>query len=142
MLEDDEVDLKRVCRMLDSVPDRSFEVDAFSTISEAVTAVTTKDYDICLIDYRLPEGTAKDFADQVREQGVTTPLVLMSGYSEVHIEAGFLDADIFDFLNKDELTTQLLVRSIDYAIERKLLQSSVDELAEPHADDPAATQDS
>ena len=128
ILEDDEIDLRRVRRMLDSVPDRRFVIHDFSTIDTAVQAATENTFDICLIDYRLPEGTAQDFADAIRKQNITTPLVLMSGYSEVNIEAGFLDADIFDFLNKDELTTQLLIRSIDYAIERKQLQSSVDSI--------------
>lgn len=139
ILEDDEVDLRRVKRMLDSVPDRSFLIESFSTIQEAVKAAVNNKYDICLIDYRLPEGTAKDFADTIRSENITTPLVLMSGYSEVNIEAGFLDADIFDFLNKDELTTQLLVRSIDYAIERKQLQQTLEAMKET-ANEPVESE--
>ncbi|MEK9711449.1 MAG: chemotaxis protein CheB [Thalassolituus sp.] len=138
VLDDDQVDRERVNRMLSSVTDRKYEIDLFSTAEDALKAVLTETYDVLLLDYRLTEGTAKDFAGAIREAGVRTPIVLMSGYQEITIDSGFLEFDIFDFINKDELTTQLLVRSLDYVIDLKVRQEYESEhevqIAEPQQD--------
>jgi two-component system CheB/CheR fusion protein len=129
LLEDDEVDQLRIQRMLTDIGDRSYKIQTFGQIDEAVKAVSSSAFDVCLLDYRLPGGTAKDFLDQASEYVQDTPCVLMSGYSEDDVDPSFLESGVFDFLNKDELTTQLIVRSIDYAIERRKVQASIEELS-------------
>jgi len=135
LLDDDQVDRKRIERLLSNVPGREFEISHFDRIDAALAAVEESSYDICLVDYRLAEGTAKEFAAGMRDSQVTTPIILLSGYSQVEMEMGLLEADVFDFLNKDELSSQLLIRSIDYVLERKQMQQAVEEL------DSGASQD-
>ena len=129
LLEDDEVDQLRIQRMLTDIGDRTYNIQTFGQIDEAVKAVSSSEFDVCLLDYRLPGGTAKDFLDQASEYVQNTPCVLMSGYSEDDVDPSFVESGVFDFLNKDELTTQLIVRSIDYAIERRRVQASIEELS-------------
>ena len=126
LLEDDEVDQLRIQRMLTELGDRSFRLQVCGHIDDAVKAVSETGFDVCLLDYRLPGGTAKDFLDRAREDVKDIPCVLMSGYAEDDVDPAFLESGVFDFLNKDELTVQLLVRSIDYAIERRKVQASID----------------
>ncbi len=122
VLEDDDVDRRRVVRMLRTIPERKYQIADFARINDAIDAVCNEDFDVLLVDFQLAEGTAQNFSDAIREQNISTPIILMSGYDEAALDSRFLDADIFDFLNKEELTTQLLVRSLDYVIERKLRQ--------------------
>ena len=129
LLEDDEVDQLRIQRMLTDIGDRTYNIQTFDQIDEAVKAASRSEFDVCLLDYRLPGGTAKDFLDQASEYVLNTPCVLMSGYSEDDVDPSFVESGVFDFLNKDELTTQLIVRSIDYAIERRRVQASIEELS-------------
>ena len=129
MLEDDEVDQLRIQRMLTDIGDRTYNIQTFGQIDEAVKAASSSEFDVCLLDYRLPGGTAKDFLDQASEYVLNTPCVLMSGYSEDDVDPSFVESGVFDVLNKDELTTQLIVRSIDYAIERRRVQASIEELS-------------
>ncbi|MEC9254755.1 MAG: response regulator, partial [Pseudomonadota bacterium] len=129
LLEDDEVDQLRIQRMLTELDDRSFRLQVCGQIDDAVKAVSETEFDVCLLDYRLPGGTAKDFLDRAREDVKNIPCVLMSGYAEDDVDPAFLESGVFDFLNKDELTVQLLVRSIDYAIERRKVQATIEELS-------------
>ncbi len=128
LLDDDSVDRKRVSKMLTAITDRKFDIRTFAEIDEAAQAATKQSFDICLVDYQLAGGTAKDFTEQIREANVQTPVVILSGYSETGLDSEFLNTDTFDFLNKDELSSQLLVRSIDYVIEKKSLQEAIEEL--------------
>ena len=128
LLDDDEVDLQNVQRLLASITDREFDVDSFSEIDTAVIAATRKRYDICLVDYQLIGGTAKNFRDKIRVLDVDTPIIILSGYSDVGLDEEFLSSEIFDFLNKDELSGHLLVRSIDYLMEKKGLTEAIEEI--------------
>ncbi|WP_369985698.1 chemotaxis protein CheB [Thalassolituus sp.] len=123
LLEDDDVDQQRMKRMLQS-SGRDYKITLCSTIDEAVTCVGNQEFDIWLLDYRLPGGTVGDFLERIGEH--STPGILMSGYVETDLEPGFLEAGVYDFLNKDELTAELLVRSIDFALERKKVQRVID----------------
>jgi len=120
VLDDDSVDRQRIVRMLASVSDRDFQIQEVATIDDAMAQVEANVFDVLLIDYRLTDGTAKDFAEKVRTAGVATPIVIMSGYADVDIDRSFLEFDIFDFLNKDEVNSASLKRSLDYVMQQKL----------------------
>lgn len=128
LLDDDSVDRKRIKKILAGIRDRTFDVRAFAEIDEAVDAATQDSYDILLVDYQLAGGSAKDFTSRIRQADVHTPVIVLSGYSEVGLDNDFLNTDIFDFLNKDELSSQLLVRSIDYVMERKNMEDVLENL--------------
>lgn len=128
LLDDSSADRRNVMRLLSEVHDRAFNITACAEIHEAMEVVTKNKFDICLVDFRLSDGTAKDFTQKMREAFIDTPVVILSGYSEDGLDAEFLANDIFDFLNKDELSTQLLVRSIDYVLERKDVKEALDDL--------------
>lgn len=127
LLDDDIIDRKRILKLLDSVNDREFSIKPHSDIDEAANAAINETFDICLVDYQLSNGTAKDFIEKIRGKGIDLPVVILSGYSESGLDAEFLNEDIFDYLNKDELTSQLLTRSIDYVLERRDIRGVFDE---------------
>lgn len=128
LLDDDEVDRKRLKKMLQSIRDRDFDIQSFDEIDEAINSAKSSEFDICLVDYRLAEGTSRDFAQRLRDEGINTPMVVITGYSDVDFDDELLNEDIFDFLNKDEISGQLLIRSIDYVLERKRMRDVLDSL--------------
>ncbi|TQV73390.1 response regulator [Exilibacterium tricleocarpae] len=127
LLDDDSFDRKFIEKLLTTVENRSFDVIPCSEIDEAVDIAGRTPVDICLVDYRLSAGTAKDFTQKLHSQNIELPIVILSAYSEKGLDTEFLTTDVFDFLNKEELSSQLLVRSIDYAIDRKGLQNVLED---------------
>ena len=119
LLDDDKIDQQRMIRMLES-SNRGYSIISCSNIDEAVECVEKQSFDIWLLDYRLPGGTVGDFLERIGEH--STPGILMSGYTETDLDQDFLESGVYDFLNKDELTAELLIRSIDFAIERNKAQ--------------------
>ncbi|MEM9103121.1 MAG: chemotaxis protein CheB [Pseudomonadota bacterium] len=128
LLDDDSVDRKHVEKLLKAVDERDFHVDSYAEIDKAVQAVIKNNYDIGLVDYKLASHTARDFIKTIRELGINLPTVVLSGYSEEGLDSEFLNAEVCDFLNKNDLSSQLLMRSIDYVIERRGMQDVLDNL--------------
>ena len=118
VLDDDEVDRQKITRLLKAAPTRNFNVIICSDIPAAVEKLNDADIHLCIVDYNLAGGTAKDFVAAMKESGSEAPLIILSGYNESGLDADFLNSDIDDFINKDELSSQLLIRSIDYVMER------------------------
>jgi hypothetical protein len=46
------------------------------------------------------------------------PMILLSGQDEANMDEAFLSDEIIDSINKDDLNGQLLVKVIDYTLER------------------------
>lgn len=118
VLDDDDIDRMRIVRLLESIPMRDFTISSHTRIEDAIKAFDSLAFDLCLVDYHLAGSTARDFVGIMKEQSLESPVVILSGYSEEGLDTEFLNSEISDFLNKDELSSQLLIRSIDYVIER------------------------
>ncbi len=125
VLDDDETDLERIRRLLSSIPARDFLIYPHSEINEAVECARQNEIHLCITDYSLAGGTAEDFINKLKSHSINTPVIVLSAYDEEGLDSDFLTNDIADFINKDELSAQLLVRSIDYVMERTGLISAL-----------------
>lgn len=127
ILDDEPVDRLRLNRML--AADGRYEIMDCETIAEAVVAMREQPQDICLVDYRLADGlTARDFMRTFHENGFRVPVVLLSGYAEEGLSEDLLNTGVYDFLDKDDLSAALLIRSINYVLARKHMQDTLTEL--------------
>lgn len=127
LVEDDEVDRQMVKRCLDSIETRDFVLHEHGDLASAEKALQTREFDICLLDYKLPDGTARDFVKKCRAHR-DMPIVVLSGFSEKGLDSTFLTQEIYDYLNKEDLSPALLLRSIDYALTRSHLQRALDDV--------------
>ncbi len=65
-----------------------------------------------------------------REAGVDAPMLLMTAYGSYETDLEAMHLGAMDFLDKKSLTTELLERSIRYAIERKRVERELRQLHE------------
>ncbi len=125
VVDDDEVDRESVKRMLKSIHSRVFTVIEAINTDEALETSSKVKVDVCLLDYRLSDGTAEDFTRKLKLRQSHMPIVLFSSQSESSMSQSFLHNDIVDFINKEELSAPLLARSIDYVLDRQEIKSIV-----------------
>jgi DNA-binding NtrC family response regulator len=89
-----------VCRILHRMlSDEEYQVQISQSVADAVTAIEKKLFDVHVIDFKLPDGTGLDIAEQVRSKGSHAPIILISGYdpSAVAVRAEkLLIADIIE----------------------------------------------
>src|SRR5258708_10355794 len=91
-------------------------VDTAPSYDHALTALTTKTYDVAFVDYWLGSRDGLALLREVRQRGVTTPVIVLTsrGAEEVAVEA--MKAGAADYLSKTHLSVEALERTIRYAL--------------------------
>jgi DNA-binding response OmpR family regulator len=90
----------------------SFIADAAESASDAATKLAGMDvrYDAILLDVGLPDADGRDFCAQLRRDGNTTPIIMLTGAdAEADVVRG-LDAGANDYIAKPFRLPELLAR--------------------------------
>jgi len=74
---------------------------------------------VILLDLSLPDKTGTELITDVVALCNDTPVVILTGYENLRFGVTALSLGVSDYILKDELTPQLLHKSILYSIERK-----------------------
>ena len=125
IIDDDAIDRQRVQRYLKDAEACKYTLVEAQTIEEANDIIMKINIDVCLLDYQLNSGTAEDFARTIKIKNIDLPIILLSGQSESIMDEDFLENEIVDVISKEELSKPLLIRSIDYVLERQELKEIV-----------------
>ncbi len=129
LVEDDpeEADLTR--RLLLRTERAHYEVERVSTAEEGLQRAAGGHFDVCLADLYLPGRDGLSFLRTLRARDLRLPVVLYSGYAEEEVESLAIDLGAADFLDKEELDTARLDRSLRFAIARCRDLARLDRLA-------------
>jgi PAS domain S-box-containing protein len=118
LIEDQEADYLLTRRMLSTVEGRVFDLEWARSYHAGLDAIQRRVHDVCLVDYELHDGTGLDLLKECVAIDYQSPLILLTGYSDYHIDMEAMQLGAADFLVKDHLTPSLLERAIRYAIEQ------------------------
>lgn len=85
--------------------------------------------DCVLLDFQLPDTDGISFINEmVNEHNLNDiPIILLTGHGDEKIAAKSMKAGAQDYLVKDSLNTDILTRSIRYAIEKKQTEKALKE---------------
>jgi DNA-binding response OmpR family regulator len=68
------------------------------------------DFDLIVLDLRLPDGTGYDVCVNLRENNVTTPILVLSAEQETNMKVKVLNVGADDYLTKPFSVEELLAR--------------------------------
>ncbi len=116
LIEDDEDDYVITRDLLAEQTRTRFDLEWVASYEEGLRAIQERRHDVYLIDYRLGEWTGLDLVRQAFTDKGQAPVIVLTGKAnyEVDLEATLLG--VTDFLEKGQLDTALLERSIRYAV--------------------------
>lgn len=117
LVDDSEADFGIVQRYLRRAETGTFTLEWAVTCDEALDAINTQAVDICLVDYKLGTRNGLDVLDAIQETQVHVPVIFLTGLGNVEVAMEAMKRGALDYLDKNELTTALLERSIRYTIE-------------------------
>jgi PAS domain S-box-containing protein len=91
-------------------------IDTAASYDQALEVLTTQTYDVAFFDYWLGSRDGLALLREVRQRGVTTPVIVLTsrGAEEVAVEA--MKAGAADYLSKAHLSVEALERTIRYAL--------------------------
>lgn len=101
-----------------AVEQESFNLDIASDLNQAREIVSTKVYDLILLDVMLPDGNGYEFLKDLRKHDEDTPVIFLSACDEeVNIVMG-LDIGADDYITKPFMVRELISR-INAILRRK-----------------------
>jgi len=127
LIVDDEPNIVRTVR--NALRVEGYDTDSAEDGAGALEKLTTRSYDLALLDVQLPKVNGLDVLQRVRAQGVDTPVVMMSGHGNIETAVSATRLGARDFLEKP-LSTDKLLLTIQNVLEVSRLQSKVEALEE------------
>lgn len=115
VVEDDEVDRLAVHRALRQAGLRA-QIKVVEREEEAIAALATGTFDCALLDYQLGQGDGLAVLRAVREQGIRTPIIMLTGQGDESIAVELMKAGAADYLPKGKLSPERLQQSLRYAL--------------------------
>jgi len=106
VLEDDLVVRKNLEQQLRY---KRYDVASASTIAEAQELLTKDNFDLMVVDVRLPDGKGTDLLTQLQTRPVKPLVVMISGMGTVELAVECMSNGAFTFLTKPFSTEQLTV---------------------------------
>jgi CheY-like chemotaxis protein len=121
VVEDDAVDRQMLRRTL-AATDLAVSLEEVGTVSEAVSRLRENKYDLALLDYKLPDGTALSVLKAMQQaQGAQIPIIVLTVHAEKKIAMEALAEGAQDFLPKEMVNPDNLERAIRYSMQRSKL---------------------
>jgi PAS domain S-box-containing protein len=118
IIDDDEDEFMILSNYIKNIQGRSFLVDCSSDHEAALEDMRQNRHDLYFIDYKLGAKTGLEILQEAVSTTCIEPIIMLTGMGSRDLDIAALSAGATDYLNKSELTTDKLERSIRYAIER------------------------
>ncbi len=125
IIEDDSVDRQMLRRTLADT-DLAVEIEEVGTVADAISSLRDRKYDVALLDYKLPDGTAITVLKAIAGAKIfPTPVIVLTVYADKKIALEALQEGAQDFLPKELVDPDNLERAIRYCIQRHKLWQEV-----------------
>src|SRR6266498_1710768 len=125
LVEDNAADQFLLERMLLSSRLKIKKIYIASTIKEATEVLKETEINFVLLDLTLPDSIGIDSLKNIKTLINRIPVVILTGLADSGIALEALQQNAQDYLVKGEINTNLLIKSIEYSIERKKAEESI-----------------
>ena len=88
----------------------NYSVDAVYDGAEAVDWALSTDYDVIVLDIMMPKKDGIEVLKELRNNGITTPTLLLTAKSQIEDRVAGLDAGADDYLSKPFSMEELMAR--------------------------------
>jgi signal transduction histidine kinase len=131
LIDDDSVDAELTARALRSAGEPRFEIERVASLAEAAERLQGGRYDVALLDLGLPDSPRAETLERFRKScSSELPVIVLTGLEDHEGATKSLELGAQDYLSKDDVRSEMLSRSIRYAMQRQHL---LDELKSVNA---------
>jgi two-component system, cell cycle sensor histidine kinase and response regulator CckA len=119
LIEDNPGDRRLILEMLADAGSVIFDVHHADRLRTALEFLGQNGTDLVLLDLGLPDSQGLETLRQVHARASEIPIVVLTGLNDEMVGVRAINEGAQDYLIKGQVDTQLLKRTIRYAIERK-----------------------
>jgi two-component system sensor histidine kinase UhpB len=125
VVEDNPSDLFLLEHMLQSSAFKINNIYKAARISSAIELLKDHNIGLVLLDLTLPDSFGIDSFLQIKDVAQKIPVIILTGISDSEIALEALKQNAQDYLVKGEFNASLLIKSIEYSIERKKAEERI-----------------
>ena len=129
LVEDNAGDVRMIQELLLDVEGLRFETESSNTLTEGLKRLSEVKFDALLLDLGLPDSNGMETLMRVISQYPELPVIVLTGLADAQGGVRAVHQGAQDYLTKGEISGNLLIRSIRYAIERKRLLTEMRNLS-------------
>jgi two-component system response regulator AtoC len=100
----------------------------------AIESFTTEEFDLVLLDHRLPGKDGVEVLKQLKAINHDTPVVMMTAYGFVQSAVQAMRSGAFDYVAKEELGPDVIDLIVTHALEQRALRTENERLRQEVAD--------
>lgn len=130
LVEDNDVDARLTQDILAEWSLEEFHITHVTRLSDAFRYLALARFDAVLLDLSLPDGYGLSTVRQIHAANPTIAIIVLSGLNDQTLALQAVQNGAQDYLVKGEGPSELLARSIHYAIERKRAEARLTYLAQ------------
>ncbi|MDZ8087717.1 MAG: response regulator [Nostoc sp. DedQUE12b] len=119
LVEDNPGDVLLLQELFKEVTTVVVELMPVERLDEAVNYLTNEIFDVILLDLSLPDSQGLQTFVIAHNQAKATPIIVLTGINDETLATSAMQQGAQDYLVKGQVTGDLLVRSMRYAIERQ-----------------------
>ena len=108
---------------------RGFYVEGAENLSEAKEFLERKDYNVLLLDYKLPDGDGLEFLTYLKKNHPKLPVIMLTAYASVDNAVSAMKAGAFHYLAKP-INLEELTLIVHKALEENKLAREIELLRE------------
>lgn len=125
LIEDNMDDFVLVEQAFRESTNYSIQIEHAIRLSQAVDLLRTSSFDVILCDLSLPDSTGIETFHNLFAAAGGVPIVILSGNQNDAVAVEALEQGAQDYLVKDSFNSELLVRTVRYAITRNRLRAEL-----------------
>ncbi|MBD1844420.1 response regulator [Cyanobacteria bacterium FACHB-63] len=129
LIEDNPGDARLLQELLVEARSTRFELIQVERLSQGLQQLQAQSFDVILLDLSLPDAQGLETFIQLHQRDRNTPIVVITGLNDETLASQAVQSGAQDYLVKDQVTGDVLVRSVRYAIERKRAEQKIREQA-------------
>lgn len=127
LVEDNPGDARLIRALLDDAGSLQYSLKHSVTLAGGLAALSENTHDVILLDIGLPDSSGLNSVPEIKKLAPKLPIIMLTGLDDENTAISCLHLGVQDYLVKGKIDSDLLVRSIRYAIERKRIESELQE---------------
>jgi len=125
LVEDNPGDVCSIQEMMSEVADVKYKIECVNRLDTGLERLAKGGIDLVLLDLGLPDSQGFDTFRKVHSQAGEAPIVVLTGLDNEELGLKAVKMGAQDYLLKDQVYGNLLVRTVRYAIERKKIDEAL-----------------
>src|SRR5690242_16128999 len=129
LIEDNPGDARLIREMLAEEPDTPFTLHCADRLARGLEHLAAGETRLVLLDLSLPDSFGLETFAKVYAHSPTVPIIVLTGNDDQTVALSAVKGGAQDYLVKSRLDRELLLRSMQYSIERKRYQVQLEHQA-------------